>query len=282
VLALSLDFPDGQQGALGVYSDREWAFDDREIRLLQRFADYLSYGIVALRNRAKRQIVEEQLRSALRSKDELVASISHELRTPLTAVVGFAQLLSEGSLADDDGEERRAMINAIVEEGVDLSNIIDDLLTVAKAESGTLTVVRVPVNLRAQANQVREALREEDSKRVSLGGEAQGAVGDPGRVRQILRNLVSNALRYGGSEVAVEIYDADRPTIRVVDDGPGIPSEDRERIFDSYQKAHDTPGLTGSIGLGLSISRTLARLMGGDLTYKYEDGQSIFELSLPN
>ncbi len=66
--------------------------------------------------------------------------------------------------------------------------------------------------------------------------------------------------------------------VQVVDDGPGIPPEDRERVFGSYQKAHNAPGVTGSVGLGLAISRTLARLMGGDLTYDHENGNSIFQL----
>jgi signal transduction histidine kinase len=280
ILAVSLDFQDGLPGAMGVYSDRAWAFDDHEIELMQRFADYLAYGIVALRNRARRELIEEQLRATMRSKDELVASISHELRTPLTAVVGFAQLLRDS--ADIAHDEREAMIRSIVEEGADLANIVEDLLTVAKAESGTLTVVRVPVDLRAQANQVVESLREEDAAHVTVTGEARRAAGDPGRTRQILRNLVSNALRYGGEEVIVEVVASSQPTVRVLDNGEGIPESERERIFESYQKAHNTPGLAGSIGLGLAISRSLARLMDGDLTYAYEGGQSIFEFTLPS
>jgi signal transduction histidine kinase len=280
ILAVSLDFQDGLPGAMGVYSDRAWAFDDHEIELMQRFADYLAYGIVALRNRARRELIEEQLRATMRSKDELVASISHELRTPLTAVVGFAQLLRDS--ADIAHDEREAMIRSIVEEGADLANIVEDLLTVAKAESGTLTVVRVPVDLRAQANQVVESLREEDAAHVTVTGEARRAAGDPGRTRQILRNLVSNALRYGGEEVIVEVVDSSQPTVRVLDNGEGIPESERERIFESYQKAHNAPGLAGSIGLGLAISRSLARLMDGDLTYAYEGGQSIFEFTLPS
>jgi signal transduction histidine kinase len=277
VLAVSLNSGDGMLGALGVYSERSQAFDDLEVEMMQRFADYLSYGIVALRTRASREQAEEQLRQTLRSKDELVASISHELRTPLTAVVGFAQILQES--ADLPEEDRAAMVSAIVEQGLDVTNILEDLLTVAKAESGTLSVVRVPVDLRAEAAQVVESLDRDAASSVDLQGPSHEAMADPGRVRQILRNLLSNALRYGGDEVHVWIVDGVRPMIRVLDNGAGIPEEDRERIFESYQKAHDNPGLAGSIGLGLAISRTLARLMNGDLTYTYEGGMSIFELS---
>lgn len=279
VLAASLDFGGDFFGALGVYAGDAWAFDDVEVEMMQRFADYLGYGIVALRNRAQREDAEKQLRETLRSKDELVASISHELRTPLTAVVGFAQLLREDT--ELSTEDRAAMIRSIVDEGHDLSNIVEDLLTVAKAEAGTLAVVSVPVDLRAQASQVLESLREEEAARVALVGETRRVWADPGRVRQVLRNLVSNALRYGGDEVVVHIVAGDKPRIQVRDNGPGIPLEDRQRIFESYQKAHHTPGIPGSVGLGLAISRKLARLMDGDLTYDYEQGQSVFELSLP-
>ena len=277
VLAVSLDFGDELLGALGVYAAHAQAFDSLEIEMMQRFADYLAFGIVSLRTRAQREAAEEQLKQTLKSKDELVASISHELRTPLTAVVGFAQLLREGN--DLSSEERAAMIRSIVDEGLDLSNIVEDLLTVAKAEAGTLTVVRVPVDLRAQAAQVFETLRDEDTTKVRLEGPACRAQADPGRVRQILRNLVSNALRYGGDEVLIRVIDGGIPRVQVLDNGPGIPEEDRQRIFESYQKAHDAPGLPGSVGLGLAISRTLARLMDGDLTYEHEDGMSIFELA---
>lgn len=280
VLAVSLDFGDDVFGALGVYAGDVGAFDDVEVEMMQRFADYLGYGIVALRNRAQREDAENQLRETLRSKDELIASISHELRTPLTAVVGFAQLLRED--AELSPEDRAAMIRSIVDEGHDLSNIVEDLLTVAKAEAGTLAVVSVPVDLRAQASQVLESLRDEDAARVALLGDSRRVWADPGRVRQVLRNLVSNALRYGGDEVVVHLVADGKPRIQVRDNGPGIPLEDRQRIFESYQKAHHTPGIPGSVGLGLAISRTLARLMGGDLTYVYEQGQSVFELSLPS
>lgn len=277
ILAVSLDFGDELLGALGVYAGHAQAFDSLEIEMMQRFANYLAYGIVALRNRAQREVAEEQLRRTMRSKDELVASISHELRTPLTAVVGFAQLLREGH--DLTPEDRAGMIRSIVDEGLDLSNIVEDLLTVAKAEAGTLAVVRVPVDLRAQAAQVFETLRDEDVEKVTIEGLTRRVQGDPGRVRQVLRNLVSNAIRYGGDKILIRIPEEGPPRIQVLDNGPGIALEDQQRIFESYQKAHDAPGLPGSVGLGLAISRTLARLMDGDLTYSYQDEMSVFELS---
>jgi signal transduction histidine kinase len=277
-VAIPLVFGDDLLGGIIVYAGVPWAFDALEVEILQRFAGYLAYGIVALRTQALRETAESQLRDSLRSKEQLIASISHEMRTPLTAVVGFAQLLQ----IQDSGlstEERAELIQSIADEGLDLTNIVEDLLTAAKAEAGTLTVVKVPVDLRANAAQVLETLNRHQP--IELVGSAVRVSGDPGRVRQILRNLISNALRYGGDEIRVNVIDEPSPRVQVRDNGQGIHADERDRIFDPYQRAHDAPGLTASMGLGLTISRSLARLMGGDLTYRYEEGESIFELLLP-
>jgi signal transduction histidine kinase len=277
-VAIPLALGDDLLGGFIVYASVPWAFDALEVEILQRFAGYLAYGIVALRTQARRQTAESQLRDSLRSKEQLIASISHEMRTPLTAVVGFAQLLqrSDSGLSAD---ERAELIRSIGDEGLDLTNIVEDLLTAAKAEAGTLTVVKVPVDLRANAAQVLETLTRHQP--IELIGSSVRVTGDPGRVRQILRNLISNALRYGGDQIRINVIDDASPRVQVRDNGHGIPVDERDRIFDPYQRAHDAPGLTASMGLGLTISRSLARLMGGDLTYRYEGGESIFELLLP-
>ena len=277
-LALPLVLGDDLIGGIIVYASAPWAFDALETEILQRFAGYLAYGIAALRTQAGQQAAEARLRDSLRSKEQLIASISHEMRTPLTAVVGFAQLLqrSDSGLSVD---ERAELIRSIADEGLDLTNIVEDLLTAAKAEAGTLTVVEVPVDLRANAAQVLETLSRYQP--IELTGSTVRVSGDPARVRQILRNLISNALRYGGDQVRVVVIDDPTPRVQVRDNGRGIALGERDRIFDAYERAHDTPGLTASMGLGLTISRSLARLMGGDLTYQYDEGESIFELCLP-
>lgn len=225
---------------------------------------------------------ESALETLVRSKDELIASISHEMRTPLTAVLGFAQILREEA-SGLSAEERAEMLKSIVEEGTDLTNIVDDLLVAAKAEAGTLAVLSVPVDLRAQTAQVLAAWSQQEVvEHIEVTGLSVTAMGDHARVRQILRNLISNALYYGGSRIRISLS-ADDSTARVAvsDDGPGIPPEERERIFEAYQRSHHTPGLTASMGLGLTISRQLARLMGGDLTHSRQDGETTFELVLP-
>ena len=221
---------------------------------------------------AKEQLVE--------SKDQLIASVSHEIRTPLASIVGFAQLLQDAS--DLSQEERREMTGLLVQQSNDLTNIVDDLLVAAKADLGQLEVARVSVDLRAQAAQAVESLDAESRQMVELPLETVRCVGDPSRVRQIVRNLLSNALRYGGPVINVVL--ATTPgfgSLAVIDDGQGVPEEHRATIFEAYERGAQPVGLAPSLGLGLHISLTLARLMGGNLTYRYEDGHSVFELTLP-
>lgn len=227
-------------------------------------------------------LAEQRLIDLLASKDQLIASVSHELRTPLTGLVGFASVLREQINSLSHGE-RLMMLDQIVEQGNDLTNIVEDLLVAARADIETLNVRCEPVDLHREVRQVLARLaRHTAIDRVEVGHPSIDAAGDASRVRQILRNLITNALRYGGDRVWIELEEVG-PWVRlcVSDDGGGIPVEQRDRIFDAYHRAHDEPGLTGSVGLGLTVARTLARLMGGDLVYRFEDGRSTFELQLP-
>jgi signal transduction histidine kinase len=106
-------------------------------------------------------------------------------------------------------------------------------------------------------------------------------VGDPIRVRQIIRNLLTNAERYGGSEVTVSVTTSDDQVfVDVADDGPVLARNEWEKIFDPYYRLQDSPGKPGSVGIGLAISRQLAELMGGRLHYRHDQGVSSFRLAL--
>jgi signal transduction histidine kinase len=223
---------------------------------------------------------QHDLERILEAKDQLIASVSHEIRTPLTSIVGFARLLRDSSTLNP--ADRHEMIGVLVQQSADLTNIVDDLLVAAKVDVGQLEVTSVSVDMRAQAAQALESLDPGSRKVVKLTTDTVRCAGDPARVRQIVRNLISNALRYGGPQIKVNI-DADSRfgSLVVVDNGAGIPEALRPGIFDAYTRGDPPPGLAPSLGLGLHISRTLAGLMNGDLTYRYEDGHSIFELTLP-
>jgi signal transduction histidine kinase len=280
-------FPVKCELELPIFADGKWAgligFSDQEI-----VRDWTETDVTLLTTAAKmigafweREADRERLEQLNRAKDEFLASISHELRTPLSVVVGFSQILqdSHDTLSE---EERAELLNMLVAEGADLTNIVSDLLVAAKADIGALEVALVPVNLRAQAAQVLESLEPYQVAHIELVGHSVRAVADPERVRQVVRNLVSNALRYGGDTIRIEVLSGGTNVkVLVCDNGTAIPEEDRERIFRPYQRAHNIPGLAGSVGLGLAISRQLAQLMGGDLTYRHHNGESIFELALP-
>ncbi len=241
----------------------------------------LSCVIIAMDDITQRKMAEQGLIELARSKDELIASVSHELRTPLTGIVGFTQLLQDSTI-ELTPEERQDMINLVALEATDIANIVEDLLVAARTEIGGLYVSTVSVDLLAQMSQVLEAWDQRLDSQIALNGSTIHALGDPSRIRQIVRNLITNALRYGGESVSVELSEIGSTTYaRVIDNGPEIPLADQTRIFEAYQRAHTEPGQPGSVGLGLAVSRELAHLMNGDLIYRHEPGRSIFELSLP-
>jgi signal transduction histidine kinase len=226
------------------------------------------------------QTLLDEKEELVRSKDQLIASVSHEIRTPLSSIVGFAQLLREAS--DLSGEERREMIELVAQESADLTNIVDDLLVAAKADLGRLEVACVAVDLRAQAAQAIEGIDASRSRITQFPNSTARCLGDPARVRQVIRNLLSNAIKYGGAEITIEVQARNGVgVLEVADNGTGIPETERARIFDAYERGDQPAGLTHSLGLGLHISRSLAHRMGGALTYRYENGRSIFELTLP-
>lgn len=235
-----------------------------------------------IRDITERRAAEERLQELLRSKDELIHSVSHEIRTPLTSILGFAELLKT-ERAKLSEAEKSELLQTLLNESTDVANIVEDLIVAAKADIGKLQVMHVSVNLRAQAAQVLEAWDQSAAgRRIDLSGEDVRCVGDPARVRQVVRNLVSNAIRYGGDNTRVEVgVRQSTGFIILADDGAGVPDDDVELIFENYQRGATAPGLTRALGLGLGISRHLARAMGGDITYRHSNGESIFEFTLP-
>ncbi|HKY49536.1 MAG TPA: ATP-binding protein [Acidimicrobiia bacterium] len=218
------------------------------------------------------------------AKDRFVATVSHELRTPLAAVLGFAEILKGGTFEGLGTDERREIITTIAEQAGDLADIVEDLLVTARADHGTLATVAVPVDVAAQCRQVIERMSATIAMPIGVSPDAPAvrALGDPGRVRQIIRNLLSNALSYGGPEISISIHTEEATvSIGVRDNGNGVPPSQSEEIFEPYHRVHAASATSGTLGLGLSVSRTLARLMEGDLTYHRDGGITTFELRLP-
>jgi PAS domain S-box-containing protein len=240
------------------------------------------YHVVQLVDVTSQRTVQDSLKSLVQAKDEFIASVSHELRTPLTAVVGFSDLLvNDQSLA---GEERTAMQRLVHGQAVSVSHIVADLLVAARVNNDRLSVTPRLINLESVAWHALADCDHAAGKKAStrIEGSAE-AWADPERVRQILRNLVTNAYRYGGDQVTVTILNrGSQAHVSVADDGDGIDTAYIESIWEPYSRAHGhTTTTTDSMGLGLAVSRQLATLMDGALTYQYGDGLSIFELVLP-
>ncbi len=241
----------------------------------------LSKVLVAVTDITHRKEIEEQMATLVRSKDEFLASVSHELRTPLTAVHGSAEVLREQwpELAE---EERTELVGFIARESQELAHIVEDLLVAARADVGRLSVVPEEIDVHREVAAVLAAVTGSAGPPIDIGGVTGRARADPLRFRQIVRNLLTNALRYGGEEVVIrsDLVNGEL-LLQVCDDGPGIPESEREAIFQPYHRAHTTRGLPGSVGLGLTVSRQLAMLMEGDLVYRHAEGMSTFELRLP-
>ena len=215
----------------------------------------------------------EAMAEVVRAKDEFIANVSHELRTPLTAVIGLTSELAAG---ESMGPEMRAeMLQLVADQASEMSNIVEDLLVAARAEVGTIPIQSQPVDLLAELRSTVEGL----GVTVDVPNKApHGVLADPKRVRQILRNLLTNAQRYGGPRRRVIAGTlSDSVWLEVRDNGDGIPEEDVQRIFQPYM----TTGVAGSVGLGLAVARQLAELMGGTLDYQYSAGESVFRLTLP-
>lgn len=227
-------------------------------------------------------MVEEGARR-LSVQRQFTSMVSHELRGPLTSIKGFAQLLldSDSSL---DADERAEIHGLIEREAENLNTLVDDILIILRFESGNLLVAAESVNVRRAADEIMSALAHmaQGNDVVIDVDPSHTAVGDEARIRQVIRNLVTNAIKYGGTRVEItsELRD-DTLYLSVVDDGDGIPPDLRSQLFDDYAQGTNADASSG-YGLGLGISRRLAHLMHGDLVYAdAQPSGAHFTLALP-
>lgn len=283
---VTIEFVFGEEDSMQLEA-RLTAVDGRAIStivsaaLIRGRTGVASHIIVQLVDVSELHEANTRLVHLLESREALIASVSHELRTPLTAVIGFAELLKDPS-SELSPADRVEMIEAIAKQSADLSNIVEDLLTAAQVDSKNISMTPDALNLRDQADQVVEGMGSGGEVSVERPRHSTQALGNSARVRQILRNLLVNAFRYGGETIRIT-FDLTDTTARVEvrDDGHGVSEGLQDVIFEGFERGHDTPGLAGSLGLGLSLSRKLAELMDGTLTYHRQDGETVFRLALP-
>ncbi|WP_457945088.1 ATP-binding protein [Vreelandella alkaliphila] len=218
----------------------------------------------------------EQLRELDRLKDEFVAMVSHELRTPLTSIRAFAEILRDSDQLPD--EKRQHFLGVIVHESQRLSRLIEEILDLARLESGRLTLHPVPLDLAALARQSIDAVARLHEDRgitldISLAADPAMVVGDQDRLEQVIINLLDNASKFADRQqpqVRLALYrHRNHFRLSVEDNGPGISADERERVFEKFhqiQQSGETPrGRPKGSGLGLPISRGIIAHLGGRL-----------------
>lgn len=269
--------------------DEEKRLHEREMEALASELESTNRGVVALYAELDDQAV--QLRSASELKSRFLSNVSHEFRTPLNSIHAIARLLLDRIDGELTGEQER-QVEYILASARSLSDLIDDLLDIAKVEAGKVEVRVAPITVTALLATLRGVLRPlRGYGSVDLVFESDERLpllhSDEGKVSQILRNLVSNALKFtetGEVRVAVR-HDpaADRLLFAVSDTGIGIAETDRERVFQEFvQIEHGMQTRVRGTGLGLPLSRNLAHLLGGALELDSAPGRgSTFTLSLP-
>lgn len=234
-----------------------------------------------LRKSSERRLLASELErqsQLVQSKDDFVADVSHELRTPLTGIYGFAVALEESS--ENLDELQSELLGLIITESNELSRMVDDLVALGRIDAGAVTYQFEYVDV---AGTVEQAVAPFRRQGISFEHDAEGLTvwADPGRFRQVLRNLISNAVKYGDGEVAVGVTRTDdHVVVEVIDNGPGVPEEVAHRLFERYVHRDGTALLEGSVGLGLAIAQSFAEGMNGKLRYLREDGLTIFQLQM--
>ena len=267
-----------------------------ENRVKERTRD-LQVANQALNNEIQiRRQKETELEQAGRAKSEFLANISHEIRTPLNAILGFSELL-ETMISD---QQQASYLSAINTAGKNLSSLINDILDLSKMEVGKLEIKREPVLLHSLFNDIHRLFRVElDTKKnlkfvIELPENNTGALDlDEMRLRQVIINLVGNALKFtesGTITLKAEIRTSPENeekcadlVIKVADTGIGICESKQEKIFEAFEQASaGTSRKFGGTGLGLAICKQLVELMGGNLTVSSKPDQgSVFTIFLP-
>jgi signal transduction histidine kinase/CheY-like chemotaxis protein len=272
LLLLNAELQDTNRGVMALYSE------------LSDELEQTNRGVVALYRELDEK--SEQLRAASESKDRFWANVSHELRTPLNSITGLTRLLADPAGGLDS--EQLYQVGLIRNATGTLLTLVNDLLDVAKAESGQLSIDPTAVNLPALLATLRELTRPmTEGKPVEVLVSTEGApatmLTDEAALTAILRNLLSNAIKYTDKgEVRLTVRtDTDTIEIRVADSGTGIPADQLERVFEEF---FQVPGVKrGGTGLGLPYARRLAGLLGGELTLTSEaDSGTTAVLRLPH
>jgi len=231
---------------------------------------------------------EEAVRMS-RAKSEFIANVSHEIRTPMTAILGYAEIMREDAALGRISDLGISAGEVIARNGQHILGVVNDIIDAARVEAGEMSIARSPIDLRSIAHEAVQFLAARAAAKgitlrfePGIGGPA-AAISDPLRVRQILLNLVGNAVKFTGhGSVTVDLHTyGSRWMISVRDTGPGMNEREMALLFRRFSQTSTADTVNGS-GLGLALSRQLAHMLGGDLTAQSVPGAgTTFTLTLP-
>jgi signal transduction histidine kinase/CheY-like chemotaxis protein len=261
-----------------------------EIRdLLKTFAGQSALAMINAQLYGQLEQQSAELEVASQHKSEFLASMSHELRTPLNAIIGFSEVLLERMFGELN-ERQDDYLRDILSSGKHLLELLNDILDLSKIEAGQMDLNRSEFAVRESLEYCLSMVRERALKqRILLGLDVAPEVGllnaDRLRFRQVVLNLLSNAVKFTpeGGQVDVRAFIRDQDlVVLVADTGVGVPAEDRERIFDSFQQGTRLSGQAEGTGLGLTLTKRILELHGGRIWVDSEAGKgSTFGFALP-
>ena len=276
-------------GAIWVARDYAGPFSEKDITLLKTFADQ---AVIAIQNaRLIREIEEKsrELEAASRHKSEFLANMSHELRTPLNAIIGFSEVLSERMFGEVN-DKQAEYLRDILESGQHLLSLINDILDLSKIEAGRMELEPTDFDLPSAIGNTLTLVRERAHRRsITLERTVDERLGmihaDERKVKQVLLNLLSNALKFTPEGGRIDVRAAMRDgtaEISVADTGVGIAPEDQEAVFEEFRQVGTASKEVEGTGLGLAISRKFIELHGGRIWATSEVGiGSTFTFTLP-
>lgn len=261
-------------GTFAVYDRAAHEPDDRERELVRRFTHLASIAVDHDRSASEREarhqadLARRSAERANHAKSQFVTSLSHELRTPLQSITGFAENLKTLELSP---EQRHKALNGIGGAATHILSIVDDVLDLARVEAGAMPIQLERLNAKevlTVATDLVQPLAAQRSITVECSGPSLDVQADRRRLRQVILNLLSNALRFSPSATTVRVSTQDlagQRIITVVDEGPGIAADLLDRLFVPFDRLGAEAGREGGAGLGLVLARRLTEAMGGSL-----------------
>jgi signal transduction histidine kinase len=263
-------------------------FSEREVKVVETFADQAAIAIQNVRLFNEIQNKSRQLEVANRHKSEFLANMSHELRTPLNAIIGFSEVLLQGIFGDVN-EKQREYLADVLGSGQHLLTLINDILDLAKIEAGRMDLELSTFALRDALDSGLTIVRERAARhgiqlRATVAEDVGPIEADERKVKQILYNLLSNAVKFtpdgGRVEIGVRAENGD-VRVEVRDTGIGIAGEDQERIFEEFRQVGRERSREGT-GLGLTLTKRFVELHGGRIWLESTPGKgSTFAFTLP-